>query len=119
MPFSSLPLLAWLYPGMSGQMMNDCGRARCLLAEGCRQDVVLRGTGGTKGREFSLCTNQCALGEVIRRAYTRAQLGEEQEGEDEYLHGEDVLVVSMMAGGSCLCSVEISGKFTRSVAIER
>lgn len=64
-------------------------------------------------------TNQFALGESGRRVCTHTQLGEEQEGKDGYLHGEDVFVVSMMAGRSCLCRVEISGRLIRGVAVER
>lgn len=61
---------------------------------------------GFQGREFSLGTNQFTLGESVCHACTHAQLGEEQESEDEDLHGENVFVGSMMAGRSCVCRVK-------------
>lgn len=71
-------------------------RERCLLA-GCSYFA----RGGEVGMGMQ-STNQFALGESVGRIYSHAQLGEEEEGEEEHVHCEDVFVILMVVGHICL-----------------
>lgn len=78
-----------------GRGMLVGGFVRVLLSECCCQERVVGDVG--RGNQS---TNQLALREEACRSC--AQLEEEQKGEDQVVHREDVLVVLMMDGYGCV-----------------